>query len=213
MELIKVKRSAYTKLRQSQIPNYVHNVVSRTFENPTYADIAPQVLDLKEKVTAYDAALLAAAEGGKGLVFLKNKAKREVIISMDYLANVAEVFCKGEESYIVGMGLEVQQLKKKTRTVTERPEMPTQILAQSTGKVGELEISFNLPNKTQVKMVAVEERIANSGQPFTNGRYMDKDKMVLTGFPQLQMVELRFNALGHDSLKSGWTASIVVPVL
>ena len=76
--------------------------------------------------------------------------------------------------------------------------------------VGELKINFSLPNREHVVNVAVEHRIANSGQPFVNGLYMKKESMVLTSLPQLEMVELRFKSLGRGLIGR---LQIVVPVL
>lgn len=213
IELIKVNRSKYSRIRQDALAIYAQMVVSKTFQNPTYADLNTQIADLKAKSEAYDAALLAAAEGGKSLVFTKNQAKEGVIVSMDCLVNLAEVFAKGDEAYLVGMGFEVRHKNTRSRLPLLAPEIPQNVVAKSTGNKGELKVSFTLPNREHVVNVAIEYRIANSGEPFVNGLYMDTESMVLTGLPQLQMVELRFRSLGRELLKSEWTTPIVVPVL
>ena len=213
IEAIKVNRSKYTKLRQDALALYAQMVVSKTFENPIYNEVQTQVTDLKAKSLTYDAALIAAAKGGKELVFTKNQAKKEVVLSLDYLVNLAEVFAKGDEAYLVGMGFELRKKQTRSRLPLIAPDMPQNVVAKSTGNVGELKVSFTLPNREHVVNVAIEHRIANSGEPFVNGLYMDTESMVLTGLPQLQLVELKFRSLGRELLKSEWTQPIVVPVL
>jgi hypothetical protein len=213
IELIKVNRGKYNKLRQDPLALYAQMIVSKTSENATYSEVAVQVAELKEKSLAYDAALLAAAQGGKELVFLKNQAKETIVILLDCLVNVAEVFAKGDDAYLVGMGFEVRQKGTRSRLPLVAPEMPIRISVRSTRTKGELEVTFQLPNREHVVTVAVEYRIAGSSEPFANGLYMETETMVLTGLPQLQMVEVRFRSLGRELLKSGWTSSIIVPVL
>lgn len=213
MVVLKIKRTVYTRATQDAIAKYARKVLSKTFENPTYAKMAEAIADLKEKSDTYDAALLAAAEGGTGLVAKKNQAKKMLIAALDSLVNLAEVYCEGSEDYITDMGFTLRGKERRSRLPLIAPMEPVSIVVESTGRAGELRVRFVLPNKEHVVNVAVEDRIANVDVPFQNGRYMDGEDMILKGFPQLKMIELRFKALGREFLTSEWTTSVFAPVL
>jgi len=188
-------------------------IVSKTFGNPIYSELTAQIDEVKAKSTAYDEALLAAAQGGTELVFRKNRAKDELILSLNCLVNLAEVAAKDDESYLVGMGFELRKKPVRSRLPLMEPEMPEDVVVKSTGNIGELQVSFKLPNREHVVNVAVEHRVADTSEPFVNGLYMESESMVLTGLPHLKMVELRFRSLGRELLKSEWTTPVVSPVL
>lgn len=213
MVLVRIKRSEFTKLSQDKLAKFAKVIISKTNKNSIYDQLKDALADLKIKSDAFDVALVAAAEGGKGLVARKNLAMKNLINSLDLLCNLAEVYCNGNEDYITDMGFTLKGKEKRSRLPLETPELPEDIIVESTGKIGELRVRFKLPNKEHVVNVAVEHRIANSNEPFQNGLYMNTENMVLSGFPQLQMMELRFRALGRENLRSDWTTAVTAPVL
>jgi hypothetical protein len=74
-------------------------------------------------------------------------------------------------------------------------------------------VHFELLNKEHVIAVAAEHRIVNVDAPYTNGKYFSGEKGLMKNLPTQSTVEVRFNAIGRDDLKSGWTTAIVVTVL
>lgn len=208
----RVNRGCYNKLNQKQLSIFAQLVLSKVLDNPVYVDITAQITDLKAKSDIYAAALLAAGKGGTELVKLKNLAKDALKVSFNMLSNAVELYTKDNPNYIVDTGLALREKNLSSTVKNERPKTPVEVVAASTGKVGELAISFVLPNGKHVVAVACEYRVVGTEQ-FFNGTYFTGTKGVMRGLPSLSMVEVRFKALGRDSLSSDWTTVIAVPVL
>ena len=202
----------FNQLNQAPLAVYALMVASKIFEQPDYVAIAPFAADLNEKAAKYDAALKATANGGVELTRLKNIALSETKVSLNHVANALENNANGAESYIVLAGMAIKESPVRALISNERPKAPTNVVLQSVGGIGELEVKFTLPNKKHVAMVAVESKIPYTDQPFTNGRYIKGEKGTLRGF-QNGMVEVRFISIGNDGLKSDPTPSVIVPVL
>ena len=147
------------------------------------------------------------------MVKLKNIAKKELLNSFSLFANALELNANGNENFIIETGMSIQPKPVRSTIPVENPEKPTNIFVKSTGNVGELMVSFDLPNKKHVIAVAAEHRIFNMDVPFVNGKYFSGQKGLMKNLPSQSMVEVRLNAIGRDDLKSGWTTAIVVPVL
>lgn len=202
----------FNRLKQDALAIYALMVAGKIFEHPDYVAIAPFAVDLNEKAAKYDAALKATANGGVELTRLKNIAKDEVKVSLNHVANALENNANGVESYIVLAGMAIKEAPVRALIGNERPKAPTNVVLQSIGGIGELEVKFTLPNKKHVAIVAVETKIPYTDEPFTNGRYLKGEKGTLRGF-QNGMVEVRFISVGNDGLKSDPTPSFIVPVL
>lgn len=213
MLIFKVQRKEYYGKTQANLSIFGQLVVSKVDANPKYQVISAQVADLKAKSIAFDQALVAANDGGKELVKLKNIAKKNLLNSFSLFANALELNANGNEDFIIEAGMSIQPKPIRSTLPLQAPKMPTNIFVKSTGNVGELMVSFELPNKEHVIAVAAEHRVFNVDAPYTNGKYFSGQKGLMKNLPAQSMVEVRFNAIGREDLKSGWTTAIVVPVL
>ncbi|MFK8006770.1 MAG: hypothetical protein AB8H03_10375 [Saprospiraceae bacterium] len=211
--LLKVQRNDFNKLNQANLSVFGQLVVGKTDGNAKYQVMETQVADLKAKSLAYDQALVAAANRGTEFIQLKNIAKQALLVSFNLFANALELYADGNEDFIIETGLSVRAKPTKSTLPLQVPQKPTNIFVKSTGNVGELMVHFELPNKEHVITVAAEHRIVNVDAPYTNGKYFSGVKGLMKNLPSQSMVEVRFNAIGRDDLKSGWTTPIVVPVL
>jgi len=213
MVFLKVQRSDFNQLKQAELAIYAQMVLSKVSENAVYKAIESQTQGLKAKSLAFDQALVAAANRDKEMVKLKNIAKQSLLDSFNIFANVVEVNADGNEDYIIGTGMSIRQKPVRSSLPKVAPDMPINVFMKSTGNVGELKISFLLPNREHTLNVGVEHRIANTDAPYQNGTYFNKEEGLLQNLPKQSYVEVRMRALGRDNLKSDWTTPIVVPVL
>jgi hypothetical protein len=213
MLLFKVQRKEYYGKTQANLSVYAQLIVTKIDANPKYVAISIQVADLKQKSVAFDQALVAANDGGKELIKLKNIAKKELLNSFSLFANALEINANGNKDYIIEAGMSIQPKRVRSTLPLQVPKKPTNIFVKSTGNVGELMVHFELLNKEHVIAVAAEHRIVNVDAPYTNGKYFSGEKGLMKNLPTQSTVEVRFNAIGRDDLKSGWTTAIVVTVL
>lgn len=213
MVFLKVQRRDFNQLKQTDLAIFAQMVVSKVSENAVYQAINPQIIDLKTTSLTYDQALVAATNRDKELVKLKNISKQNLLDSFNLFSNVLEVNAQGSKDYIIGTGLSILPKPIRSNLPKIAPAMPTNVFMKSTGNVGELNISFLLPNKEHTLNVGVEHRIANTDIPYQNGTYFNKEEGLLQHLPPQSYVEVRMRALGRDNLKSEWTTPIVVPVL
>jgi hypothetical protein len=213
MFLYKINRKCYRSLNQLKLSLFAQMIFPKVFEVAKYADVAAQAANLKEKSLAFELSLIAAADGGKELTKKKNLAKTALIAAFDLLSNALEIYCNGEERYILDTGLSLKEKSVVQREGNQTPMRPINIFARSTGEVGEIELTLTLPNKEHVVTTAVEHRPFEAGASFTNGNYVEGEHGKIRNLTASGMVEFRFNSIGRDGLKSGWTTPVIVPVL
>ena len=208
MYFAKIHRSAYLNLNQAALSDFAKTVVNNIFEEAAYADVKDYTTDLKAKSEAFESALILAADGGKEAIHLKNLAKAELLKALKELADELDYFARGNTAYLIKAGF---TLRKKPEAFKGTLLTPTDLTAKSTGVPGQLMVTCKIPQRSLVKMTALEWSIDNVN--WNNGTYPSSSRFVVKGLPSGASVMVRLCALGTSERKSDWSAPVTARVL
>jgi len=208
----KVDRSYYRDLTQSKFANFLIDIVDHTDGNVKYSDLESTIAKLKLKSEAYSNALVAAQQGGKDRVLLKNIAKKEAMHAINHFADGMDFYADGNVSFFTESNLPLQHYPVK-HTGDFLP--PSTIAGKPTEVSGQVILTFEIPaaQKKVTNNVGVEWSIDN-GVTWNNGQYPSKKtRMVVNGLPSLHKVMIRLRCLGTRNRVSKWSTSIEVHVV
>ena len=138
----------------------------------------------------------------------KNVAKQELLLALKGLADAIDCYAKGDETYIVNAGFELQ---KKPEAFTGPLLAPTDLVVKSNGKPGQLIVSYKISQRKHVKLTAVEW--SKDKVNWQNGTYQSSTRFVLNGLPSKSDISIRLCALGNSKRKSIWTEPVTASVL
>lgn len=201
---LKVKRD-FRRFTQSKLLTFSTNVVKKVNANKdVYLAVQSQFTDLEKAVNDYTASFYEATSRSKEAVALKQEDILVLSTQLDEFASAIEGSCKGSTTYIIGAGFEV--MTRGSSSDTEGFEPPMNIDVRSNGLPGTVIISFTIPNKSRVKVVAVEWTTDEGEEKvWHNGTYFTAAKNVMSGLPELKRVSFRFRCIGTGENKSSWS--------
>lgn len=213
MTLAKVRRMAYLRLRQAELIPFARNVFDKMSNDATYTDLESYYTKINETVTAFDAALAAAKEGGILQTAAKNKAKSELITALDKTALMLDLNCDGNPLYIINAGMFTQQKGSRVNEETSIP-IPSDIVANTTLQPGKVEIKYQLPKVHNLIGVGVEWSPVNDSN-WTNGTYFGRAsrKGAIVNLPSMTEVMIRLRTICEQGKNSDWSEATRVKVL
>ena len=208
----KVDRSYYRDLPQSGFSIFLMDLVKNTDGNAKYEELDPAITKLKLKSEIYTNALVAAQQGGKDRVLIKNIAKQEAMHAVNHFCDGMDFYADGNISFFTESNLPLQHFPVRH---TDMLLPPTEISGKPTEVSGQVLIFFEIPapQKTVTNNVGVEWSIDN-GVTWNNGQYpSQKTRMIVNGLPSLHKVMIRLRCLGTRNRVSNWSAPIEVNVV
>jgi hypothetical protein len=207
-----VDKSYYQKLKQSNLSDFLWDVVNHSNENVKYKDLQPTIAHLKVKSEAYTNALIAAQQGGKDRIQLKNIARQEALHAINHFSDGMNFYANGNVSYFTESNLPLQHYPVRH---TGDLSPPDTIAGKSSEVSGQVIITFEISvaQKGATNNVGVEWSIDN-GVIWNNGQYpSQKSRIVVNGLPSLHRVMIRLRCVGSRNRVSRWSTPIEVNVV
>lgn len=201
---VKVRRSAWRKLRQDSLPAYIDNVLAKTADKAAYEPVKVLLETLAALNKTYIECLAAAVSRERAAVAYKDEIKAQVYRSLDEVANGLEKEAKGEEMYIINAGMSVH--KRQSRHTG--PLLPPTGLKATTGLPGQMSLQFDCAKeqRAQVETFAVEWRPLGT-DVWKNGTYRNAKRITVKELPHRTDVEFRVCCLGTRGRKSKWSGT------
>lgn len=201
----RINKSAFKKLRQSDLATFAQSVTNRMREQAEYAEALPLVEQLQKQNDAYQVALAECSFGGTDRVALKEELKTALVQTLTDLANWLNERNTDSVTWIVNTGFTLKNANGRNIEALLQPPFRLRAMPQKTR--GELELRYNHEFPSQVLTTGLEYSLDN-GNTWQNGTYSSRGSMKLEGLPSRQLVMFRVRAIGTGQRRSSWTQPI-----
>ena len=190
------------------ISEFCHFIISKTDGVARYSDLQNQIDKIKPLLTTYDAAILAASDGGKLLTQAKREAKVELLNAMEILAALTKGFSNGDSTYVTDTGFQLRQKAVHSKQPLPQPEWVYLKRGILSGTIEGL--IKNLP--PGVKEIGIKYSY-DGWVTEHNGTYCTGKKFILAGLEVKRDVEVKVIYHGTYQRKSNDSKPMPVFVL
>lgn len=199
---------SFRKGNYGEVSEFCHFVISKTDGIARYADLQAQVDIVKPLLTAFDAAVVAALDGGKLLTQAKKDAKENLLDSMDDLKSLTKVFSKGDPTYATDAGFKLKPKPVRSQQPLPEPVIDSLKRGVLSGTIEGLIKDF----PPGVKEIGIKYSY-DGWVTENNGTYSTGKKFILAGLEVKREVEVKVCYHGTYQRKSNDSDAMHIFVL
>ncbi len=197
--IIKVLRKDYQDAGELSLCSKAGNIINKCRVGTTYATFKPLVDDIEAKLLIYQPLVDLGKAPGKSVTTAKKTAKPALIAAINLLANAIDETPGVTTQFIVDAGF----VTYKTPTSHETPiQSPIKVSVMSTGIAGELKVTFEVPDPTQVYLNVIWLSFDNGAT--WSDYYTKKSIITITGLTSGDKAIVKVRTVGTNKRKSPW---------
>jgi hypothetical protein len=208
MKRIRITRGSFTGLKENQLRYYVNNLLQHCADVPALEPFHEHLDAIQKAVDHYGDQLVESVQGGRDRTHGKNFAKEALYDRLDRFALALEM-ARVPVEVIVAIGLDPARRGQRSNGI--ELSAPQDLRGKSTGRSGQVELTYTLLEPTHVHTTALEWS-ADEGVTWQNGIYSRRRRVRISGLPVRQDVLFRARSLGSAG-HSAWSEVVRVFVL
>lgn len=164
---------------------------------------------MEAALQAYETALAAARNRGMAEVALKNEAQKNLLETLDKIADALDLKADSHPTLLTGAGFSFQQSPIRFVGQIAAPEV---LRVNSTGRRGEIRVQLS-DEMPSVVLIHAMEYSQDKGSTWQNGTYHNRSNFVVGGLPAGTELQFRFKSIGRGDNKSEWSEPVMSGVL
>lgn len=141
--------------------------------------VVSRELNRNSKGGAYETALAAARNRGMAEVALKNEAQKNLLETLDKIADALDLKADSHPTLLTGAGFSFQQSPIRFVGQIATPEV---LRVNSTGRRGEIRVQLS-DEMPSVVLIHAMEYSQDKGSTWQNGTYHNRSNFVVGGLP------------------------------
>lgn len=190
---------SFKRYSADPLSTFTSNICLKMAQDAQFADLKPQVDELKSKYSAFTVALSNASDGGSPLIAAKNKSMDELKNQLIAVAYFVNILAKKDEEIVKAAGYEPRSSSSNSITKLTKPGNLTVKQDDASGAV---KLSWEkVPGAVNYGI----ETLKKGETAWKNGKYSTRKEIILTGFEPGTYVEFRNRALGYNELESEYS--------
>ena len=191
---------SFKRYAADQLSTFTSNICLKMAQDAQFADLKPQVDELKSKYSAFTVALSNASDGGSPLIAAKNKSMDELKNQLIAVAYFVNILAKKDEEIVKAAGYEPRSATS-SNAVTKLTK-PGNLTVKQDDASGAVKLSWEkVPGAVNYGI----ETLKKGETAWKNGKYSTRKEIILTGFEPGTYVEFRNRALGYNELESEYS--------
>ncbi|MCU0347774.1 MAG: fibronectin type III domain-containing protein [Saprospiraceae bacterium] len=188
-----------------ELRTYFNDVVDATYKKPAYEAIDKEAVEVKETGSVFEAACVAAANGGSVLIEQRNIKKLKFLEALDRMATALQLNVTDDVTYVTNAHFDFRKQPSRSDEPLPDPVLdfvnPGVLNGTAVGKVKDF--------SRGVRTVAVEYSEDN-GLTWKNGTYSTGKKFTLSGLESRK--EYLVRVVCHGTVQRTSNPSKALPV-
>ncbi len=197
MDIISFSFKRYTA---NPLSTFTNNICLKMAQDAQFADLKPQVDELKSKYEAFTVALSKASTGDSLLITAKNKSMDELKNQLIAVAYFVNILAKKDEEIVKAAGYEPRSATS-SNAVTKLTK-PGNLIVKQDDASGAVKLSWEkVPGAVNYGI----ETLKKGETAWKNGKYTTRKEIILSGLEPGTYIEFRNRALGCNELESEYS--------
>jgi len=210
MGAFKVRLTAFTTLKQTELANYAQGIIDNMNQNPTYADFQVKVTQLMEDLSAFTVAMANVRTlGGQNSVNIKDRTKETLLTAMRDIGNGLSLVATMPE-FVTGAGFDTYRQRSNNVAAMLTPALLT---AVTTGVAGQLLVEIEPATVSKGTLQYIVEYRVDPESNWMLAYATNYRRFTISGLPASVTLQVRVRASGTRNRMSAWSSVVNAPVV